>query len=1023
MPQIIANTYEILDQIGSGGGGIVYRGKHLRLNKTVVLKADKRSLSASSESLRREVDILKNLNQTYIPQVYDFLYEDGIAYTVTDYIEGESLDKVLQRGETVSQPQLVTWACQLLEALVYLHSRSPYGILHSDIKPANIMVTPEGDIRLIDFNIALALGEEGAVRVGYSFGYASPEHYSAGRSSNRNDLPTPVETKTEHVYTSDIAQKPLYGSANGRGILLDARSDIYSLGATLYHMISGVRPAKEAEQVVPLTQEQVSLGVIEIITKAMQPNPEDRYQTAEEMLAAFEHLHENDPRSKRLKRNRRIVFSVLTAILLVGLAMAFTGQRQMTQQEAELARQESQRAEEQAQIAAQESQRAEEQAQIAAQESQRAEQQTQLAEEQTVIAEQQSQRAEEQSQLAAQEAQRAEEQTNLATQETAINLAAQSREALNTGDVQSAVNLAVQSLELVDQLPEGQKALTDALGVYNLATDFYPSQTITLSAAPFKATLSPEGTRLAAMYSWKLEIYDTSTGNCVAQLDVVHSALSEVVFLNEGMIIYSGLDGICAYDLESHQVMWSGEIATGITLSGDGTRVAAVYGDAGEAIVYDVETGELFNCISFRGRSQRMNADHIYIDNHDNLLSLNQDGTLLAASFSDGTLSVFDTVSGVMVEDLLDPGGYIHFEGGFYQDYFVFCARGSEEYPLFAMVNLDDPAADKWSRPTMDFKLQVDDNGIYIAAGNTLVRIDPETGEQTKMAYTTEKDISAFRHTDSFTIVAASECFSFYDRAANLLSSTDTTFVCDFVSIAGSTALVASRDTPVMRLLTLDDHGDAEIFAYDPSYFHLETRFSVSDQTLMLFSRDEFSLYSLEGNLLAQVSLPDSEQIYDQQFRREDDHAWLEVTYYSGLVHHYSAADGALSYEEQTEPPPGDLEEDFYTDDYWIHTVPHEAPKVYDLETGDYLFDLNKEDGLTYVTQVGEYIITEYISTQGDRYGLLLNENCETLARLPYLCDIVDHNLIFDCPSGDIRTSKIYSLEELLELAASIATE
>ena len=79
-----------------------------------------------------------------------------------DYVEGESLDKPLRRGERFAQAQVVEWACQLLEALCYLHSRPPHGILHGDIKPANVMLTPENDIRLIDFNIVLALGEEGA---------------------------------------------------------------------------------------------------------------------------------------------------------------------------------------------------------------------------------------------------------------------------------------------------------------------------------------------------------------------------------------------------------------------------------------------------------------------------------------------------------------------------------------------------------------------------------------------------------------------------------------------------------------------------------------------------------------------------------------------------------------------------------------------------------------------------------------------------------------------------------------------
>ncbi len=175
MASVIADIYEIQEEIGAGGGGIVYRGRHQRLDKQIVLKADKRTLDTKAETLRREVDMLKGLSHTYIPQVYDFVQENGVVYTVMDFIDGESLDHVLKRGQALSQPQVIRWACQLLEALVYLHGRPPHGILHGDIKPANIMLRPNGDICLIDYNIALALGEDGAVRAGFSRGYASPE--------------------------------------------------------------------------------------------------------------------------------------------------------------------------------------------------------------------------------------------------------------------------------------------------------------------------------------------------------------------------------------------------------------------------------------------------------------------------------------------------------------------------------------------------------------------------------------------------------------------------------------------------------------------------------------------------------------------------------------------------------------------------------------------------------------------------------------------------------------------------------
>ena len=357
MSQIIAGLYEIERKIGSGGGGIVYLGRHIRLEKRVVLKADRRKLSTDTEALRREVDLLKSLSHTYIPQVYDFVQEDGVVYTVMDYIEGESLDKLLGRGQIPSQPQVIRWACQLLEALCYLHGQPPYGILHGDIKPANIMLRPNGDICLIDFNIALALGEEGAVNVGYSRGYASPEHYgSDDTGADRTAVsPSPSALSRERLPgeawkglrdgSEETAKKPpgqmlqaagevdadetlahncgtdphsvqgQSSSGNNSGksikpsavsgskstrrqecILLDVRSDIYSLGATLYHLLSGIRPAQDAKDVKALTADVCSPAVSAILQKAMAPDPAKRYQTAAEMLDAFRLLHKRDPR-------------------------------------------------------------------------------------------------------------------------------------------------------------------------------------------------------------------------------------------------------------------------------------------------------------------------------------------------------------------------------------------------------------------------------------------------------------------------------------------------------------------------------------------------------------------------------------------------------------------------------------------------------------------------------------------------------------------------------------------------------
>ena len=115
--------------------------------------------------------------------------------------------------------------------------------------------------------------------------------------------------------------------------------------------------------------------------------------------------------------------------------------------------------------------------------------------------------------------------------------------------------------------------------------------------------------------------------------------------------------------------------------------------------------------------------------------------------------------------------------------------------------------------------------------------------------------------------------------------------------------------------------------------------------------------------------------------------------------------------------PDETLYEEFYTDHIKITSPLHGAPVAYDRDTGELIRELEEDAYLTYVTQVDDYVITEYITAQGERYGLLLNEDCETLAYLPDLCDITeDGRLIFDDMAGNLRESRIYSIQELQAL-------
>lgn len=980
MSQIVAGLYEIEKQIGAGGGGIVYLGRHLRLDKQIVLKADKRTLNTAPDALRREVNILKDLSNTYIPQVYDFVQEDGNVYTVMDFVEGESLDKLIGRKQIPQQSQVIRWACQLLSALQYLHNRPPYGILHGDIKPANIMLRPNGDICLIDFNIALALGEDGAVKVGFSRGYASPEHYGADYiSSNRaaagvaltknnteNHSTVQKETGSDRtVVDTDITEvddektvvdtinkanpapkSSVKSTTNGQsGVMLDVRSDIYSLGATLYHLISGKRPAQDARDVEPLDSKICSPAVSAIIRKAMSPQPDDRYQTAEEMLNAFLGLYKNDKRVIRHNRNAKVSATVLTAMFLVGGACTFIGMKQMQQRQ------------------------------------------------------------------------------------EALTLAEYSANALSDGDVSKAVSLALQAIPKDKSIlnapvtAEAQKALTDALGVYNLSDGFKAMDVVSLPSAPFDISVSPEGTYFAAIYAYETTVYDMKNLTKKAVLPMLQSALSDVVFTDENHIVYAGDNGVTAYDIEGQRILWSGEEATMLTVSGDGSVVAAIDRDAEYAVVYRVSDGEEICRCSFDGKHMLVAANDIFADPQNDIFALNNDGSMLAVSFDGGGLYIYDLINNE--EDIIvyDESDYSHFEGGFSGRYFAFSSRKNDEVQ-FGIIDTKEAVYVGGYSAQDNILLKVDESGIYLAEENLLVKVDPDNMQEKELAYTNGLVITAFDAGTNYVIVATDDNgFGFYDRGRNLLSETICDENCDFVRITEQYAVIGNRNENSVRVMKLEDYSESQLLVYDADYSHDEARISSDGKRAMLFSIEGFRIYDMDGNVLADEVLPDASYIYDQQFRKEDGESWLEVIWYDGTVRCYSDLTGELISEEKKEAPDKQLDEEFFTDKYRIESSLHTAPVVYDIDTDKKITELETDSYLTYVTELktdnANYIITEYISAAGERYGLLLDEDLQKLAYLPELCDVSDNMAVFDYASGNLRQCRLYSLQELITLGES----
>ncbi|MEG1847513.1 MAG: serine/threonine-protein kinase [Lachnospiraceae bacterium] len=289
MEKMLKNSkYEVLEEIGQGGMGAVYLVWDTVLCKRWAMKVVYIKPMQGNESA--EFATLKNLSHPLLPMVVDLVLTDTYIGMIMEYIEGITLKEYLERKKRVTQKQAIQWGIELTQVLTYLHEQRP-PIIYGDLKPSNIMIQPNGSLKLIDMGAAMEYHQETMIiRSNYgTYGYAAPEQLQKN------------------------------------GAKIDLRSDIYAFGITMYQMVTGENPGKPPYEIYPIREINPNLsgGLEQVIQRCTKVLPKDRYQN---MTACKEDLMRYRQLEKKqiwLVRCAYVIYYAAMAIsaILLGIGM------------------------------------------------------------------------------------------------------------------------------------------------------------------------------------------------------------------------------------------------------------------------------------------------------------------------------------------------------------------------------------------------------------------------------------------------------------------------------------------------------------------------------------------------------------------------------------------------------------------------------------------------------------------------------------------------------------------------------
>lgn len=297
MATTFQDTYEIKGLIGKGGMSTVYLAEHRRLHTRWAVKEVHKQQKARFDFLA-ESNILKRLQHPMLPRIVDIFEDSDRVLIVEDFVEGITLEALLKQQKKVDEELGVQWFCALCDVLGYLHGQQPHPIIYRDLKPSNIMLQPNGSLKLIDFGIAREYKQDSDADTTYigTKGYAAPEQFGKAQT--------------------------------------DARTDIYALGVTMYHLLTGKSPYEPPYQFVLARQldSSLSYGIEYILDKCVRPEPIDRYQNVGELLYDLEHMYRFDKAWQKYKNTKRLRVVAVVAMFALSVGLIVGGWTMMGQE-------------------------------------------------------------------------------------------------------------------------------------------------------------------------------------------------------------------------------------------------------------------------------------------------------------------------------------------------------------------------------------------------------------------------------------------------------------------------------------------------------------------------------------------------------------------------------------------------------------------------------------------------------------------------------------------------------------------